>query len=52
MIRKAEKLTRGRTQNKVINNKNDWETEQCADHRIMWSRIRMTEKLNNMQNTE
>ena len=35
---------RGKTQNKVMNEKNDWDTEEGGEHKIQWWIIRKTEK--------
>ena len=35
-----------------MNYKKDWEIEQGKEHKIMWSMIRKTEKLNKGNNTK
>ena len=42
IMRKTEKLNKGRTQNNVINDKKYWETKQVEEQKIMWSMIRKT----------
>ena len=42
MIKRTEKFKRGRTQNKGINDKKDWETEQGEEHKIKWKKRRKT----------